>query len=501
MTKSERARAYQSLKEYKLALNEINEPTEAEIDDAAEALWNELCPTVHRTKEDWTVYRQAAKVTLLAARRVSPWPSFADALIGGIGVVRQQPDGTLNRVTPEALFVQDAEATLEDDAAGAPARAAFISLTDPLTIIAGIKQFGLASDGSDLRDLEAALLHLSIPSASALAELVERLREPTGYDDARLRDLLDAAAVALTASNGRVAELERERDEARSECRLQQNAANWHAERAEAAEAEVSRLKTAFRNISSFSPDPAPATDVARGSVAIRSLEWAASKRTPRSRSEADWIVASPVGEYWVSKTPKRFKLLRDGEATGRELYATLAEAQAAAQADYEQRIRSALDIVPAPSFADGIEAAAPQADPAIAELVERLKKLNPWQDMDWPEVVADAIATLTASNDRVTKLARKRDEVLATMRRATEAMMACGNLLADEEMKRAVAETTVTRLREALEPFATVAEYDIGDSEADGDLFRPMSAQHAHAPLLRVGHLRRARAALSTEQ
>lgn len=39
--------------------------------------------------------------------------------------------------------------------------------------------------------------------------------------------------------------------------------------------------------------------------------------------------------------------------------FGTEGEAKAAAQADYERRIRSALDIVPAPSFADGIEAAA----------------------------------------------------------------------------------------------------------------------------------------------
>jgi hypothetical protein len=35
-----------------------------------------------------------------------------------------------------------------------------ISLTDPAVILAGIRQFGLASDGSDLRDLEAAIERL-----------------------------------------------------------------------------------------------------------------------------------------------------------------------------------------------------------------------------------------------------------------------------------------------------------------------------------------------------
>lgn len=35
-----------------------------------------------------------------------------------------------------------------------------ISPSDPLMIIAGIRQFGLAADGSDLRDLEAAVTRL-----------------------------------------------------------------------------------------------------------------------------------------------------------------------------------------------------------------------------------------------------------------------------------------------------------------------------------------------------
>lgn len=35
-----------------------------------------------------------------------------------------------------------------------------ISVSDPLVTLAGIKRFGLASDGSDLRDLEAAIVRL-----------------------------------------------------------------------------------------------------------------------------------------------------------------------------------------------------------------------------------------------------------------------------------------------------------------------------------------------------
>lgn len=57
-------------------------------------------------------------------------------------------------------------------------------------------------------------------------------------------------------------------------------------------------------------------------------------------------------------------------------------------------------------------------------------------------------------------------------------------------------------RLREALEPFANVAEHDIGGDEDDGDIFWPMSnARYSMAGRLRVGDLRRARAALREEK
>ena len=50
-----------------------------------------------------------------------------------------------------------------------------------------------------------------------------------------------------------------------------------------------------------------------------------------------------------------------------------------------------------------------------------------------------------------------------------------------------------------ALEPFALVAEYDIGDSESDEDIFRPMDGRNSIAGLVRVGHLRAARRTLAS--
>lgn len=52
-------------------------------------------------------------------------------------------------------------------------------------------------------------------------------------------------------------------------------------------------------------------------------------------------------------------------------------------------------------------------------------------------------------------------------------------------------------QLREVLEPFAAVAEHDIGDDETDDDIFWPISnARYSMSGRLRVGHLRAARRA-----
>lgn len=46
---------------------------------------------------------------------------------------------------------------------------------------------------------------------------------------------------------------------------------------------------------------------------------------------------------------------------------------------------------------------------------------------------------------------------------------------------------------REVVRQFAETAELDIGDSEHDDDLFKPMSYEHAEAGVLRVKHFRAA--------
>jgi hypothetical protein len=66
--------------------------------------------------------------------------------------------------------------------------------------------------------------------------------------------------------------------------------------------------------------------------------------------------------------------------------------------------------------------------------------------------------------------------------------------LITYERERLEEAAALIVSLREALEPFADIAEWDIGDSEADSDIYRPMSKYNV-ARSLTVGDLRTARA------
>jgi len=70
-----------------------------------------------------------------------------------------------------------------------------------------------------------------------------------------------------------------------------------------------------------------------------------------------------------------------------------------------------------------------------------------------------------------------------------------------DANEARIDAEAALAEARKALEPFALVAEHDIGEDEADSDAFRPMPKPFNHAPQITVGHLRAARRALTGGQ
>lgn len=183
--------------------------------------------------------------------------------------------------------------------------------------------------------------------------------------------------------------------------------------------------------------------------VSVKPLEW----RDIRATHEAYTLFGGAYIITAYAGMAEPFKLEKRGfDGSLSTYYRHLDEAKAAAQADYERRVLSALaSHEPAP-------------EPA----------------KDGPEVVAhgesygDGILAVSLKPGRHYNIPLVR--------------------LSDYEALRAENE----RLREALEPFALVAEHDIGDGESDDDIFWPISnARYSMAGRLRVGHLRRARAAL----
>lgn len=98
-----------------------------------------------------------------------------------------------------------------DQERAAPARQP-VSPSDPQWIIAGIRQFGLAPDGSDLRDLEAALARSEPELRAEIVSLqaeVERLTPlAVAYDYLEAPDAVDwkARVEALSAEVGKLTE-------------------------------------------------------------------------------------------------------------------------------------------------------------------------------------------------------------------------------------------------------------------------------------------------------
>jgi len=217
---------------------DINEPTEAEIEAVKtdQQWWQQVEEPLGLRLGGWTFRKSAqffdistgAAIELpgsvaervIAGRRFSSAPSFADGI--------------------------EAAAKVADDAQ---------------------KKWALGSRNLDAAPemVGGAFLAAASVGAGDIAKAIRALShnpQATG-GGGRLNDqghdlgTFSEAIAALTASNDRVAELERERDEAREERDEAYDGARQFRLRAEAAEAEVSRLKAAFRDISSFSPEPA----------------------------------------------------------------------------------------------------------------------------------------------------------------------------------------------------------------------------------------------------
>ena len=151
---------------------------------------------------------------------------------------------------------------------------------------------------------------------------------------------------------------------------------------------------------------------------------------------------------------------------------------------DIEQRLRDAMDgVTPGPwyqtgepwfSAGDGVLAGSPDGN--IAYLIADCDNLAlPRDEYDGPFQLGDqdrdAAYIALCSPDNIGALL----DTIASLRSKLE------------EAER------------ALEPFALVAEYDIGDSESDEDIFRPMDGRNSIAGLVRVGHLRAARRTLAS--
>ena len=82
-------------------------------------------------------------------------------------------------------------------------------------------------------------------------------------------------------------------------------------------------------------------------------------------------------------------------------------------------------------------------------------------------------------------------------LRHISNAMGSFGSIEREAADRIEQLKAALRKAQEALEPFAYVADHDIGESETDNDIFRPMSGGHNIAPLT-VGDLRRSRDAIA---
>jgi len=105
-------------------------------------------------------------------------------------------------------------------------------------------------------------------------------------------------------------------------------------------------------------------------------------------------------------------------------------------------------------------------------------------------EAAANMRHIARCSPDRIRAIAA----YVATERAAREAAGANvkrqGDIAEFMQQRAIAAEARVSQLEAALEPFAAVAEHDIGDDEMNEEFFQPMT-RHNKAPRLNVGHFR----------
>lgn len=106
-----------------------------------------------------------------------------------------------------------------------------------------------------------------------------------------------------------------------------------------------------------------------------------------------------------------------------------------------------------------------------------------------------EKVATLEAENARLRAEAERLDRFLSLSDARSDENL---TVAVTNAFQLAQSKARVAVLENALEPFAKVAEHDIGDSEDDDDQFRPVGGGHNAAPLITVGDVRAAVAALT---
>lgn len=129
--------------------------------------------------------------------------------------------------------------------------------------------------------------------------------------------------------------------------------------------------------------------------------------------------------------------------------------------------------------------------------------KLGWTYDFDQTERISNAAYERTgygATMEVVEFVMAEADRRHATALAAKDAELAeAWQRYVDANEARIDAEAQLAEARKALEPFAAVAEHDIGDDETDDDIFWPISnARYSMSGRLRVGHLRAASRALT---
>lgn len=259
--------------------------------------------------------------------------------------------------------------------------------------------------------------------------------------------------------------------------------------RAERFEGDVEWLRAAF---------DAGRDSRQTGAVRVNTLKWeGVLASTPFcSYSVGDYGDDAPNWRWVRSEYPY-------GERSD-DGYPTEAEAKAAAQADYERRILSALEPTPIKETA---EPAVPADVQGITDEWIRDTAMNVMLATE----VEEAIRTLTAalSNSDYQRIAAENERLRAERDEADHALIDKyrnpqsgvfsfpGDVAAIIRRLEA-AESKLAEAVKVLKPFADVADYDIGADEDDSDTFRPMIS-HNRAAKITVGNMRAARTFLAS--